>query len=91
VVPLAGFVTPIVIWMLKKEAMPEIDVHGRIVINWLISKFIYAVICIPLIFVVVGIPLLIVLGVLGIVFPIIGAVKANSGERWRYPLSIAFV
>ena len=28
------------------------------------------------------------LAVLGIVFPIIGGIKANNGEVWKYPLSI---
>jgi hypothetical protein len=41
--------------------------------------------------VVIGIPLLLAVLVLTIVFPIIGGVKANNGELWRYPLSIQFL
>ena len=42
-------------------------------------------------FLLVGFLLLPVLAVLGIVFPIIGAVKANNGEFWEYPLTIKFL
>jgi uncharacterized Tic20 family protein len=43
------------------------------------------------VFVLVGILLLIALGIVAIVFPIIGAVKANNGELWEYPLTIKFL
>jgi uncharacterized Tic20 family protein len=88
---LGGIIAPIIIWQTQKDEMPELDVHGKNAVNWIISTIIYALICIPLIFVVVGIPLLIVLGVLNIVFPIIAAVKANEGEVWRYPMTITFI
>lgn len=38
---------------------------------------------------IVGIPL-IAIGILDIIFTIIGAVKANDGQVWNYPLSIRF-
>ncbi len=91
VVPLAGLVAPIVIWQIKKTELPEIDIHGKIVMNWIISAIIYAVLCLLLSFLIVGIPMLIALGILGVVFPIVGAVKAGGGEVWRYPLSIDFL
>src|SRR5262249_11468845 len=91
VVPLAGLVLPIVIWQLKKTELPELDVHGKIVVNWIISMIIYGFVSAILILVLIGIPLLIAVGIVGIVFPIIGGIKANNGEVWKYPLSIPFV
>ena len=88
--PLAGLVVPILIWQLKKAELPELDVHGKIVVNWILSALIYAVVCVILIFLLVGLPLLLILGVLAIVFPIVGGIKANNGEAWKYPLSISF-
>lgn len=88
VVPFAGFVLPFVLWQIKKDQWPEIDAHGKVVVNWLISKIIYAAV---LVLSIIGIPLLIVLGVLAIIFPIIGGMKADKGEVWRYPLSITFL
>ena len=90
VIPLAGWVAPILIWQLKKQEMPALDPHGKVVVNWILSSLIYATVCVILIFVVIGIPLLIVLMLLGIIFPIIGAIKADNGVVWEYPLSIRF-
>jgi len=90
-VPLAGLVAPIVIWQLKKAEMPELDVHGKIVVNWLISYVSYGIASLFLACVLIGIPLLAALGIVGIVFPIVGGIKANNGEVWQYPLSIRFL
>ncbi len=90
-VPLAGIVAPILIWQVKKDELPGLDQHGKNAVNWIISELLYIVICIPLLFVLIGIPLLIAVAVMGIVFPIIAALKANRGEVWRYPLSITFL
>jgi uncharacterized Tic20 family protein len=90
-VPLAGLVVPVVIWQLKKGDLPGLDAHGKNVVNWIISEIIYAVACVLLVFVLVGIPLLIALGVLGVVFPVVGGIKANNGEVWKYPLAISFL
>ena len=91
VVPLAGIIAPIVIWQINKDEFPSLDVHGKIVVNWIISFIIYFAVCFLLLFVVIGIPLLAILGLLGIIFPIIGGIKANNGEIWKYPLSITFL
>jgi uncharacterized protein len=90
-IPLAGVIAPIVIWQIKKNDMPSIDAHGKIVVNWLISALIYGIVCFLLIFVVVGIPLVMILAIVSIVFPIIGGIKANNGVTWKYPLSITFL
>ncbi|MBU6175589.1 MAG: DUF4870 domain-containing protein [Planctomycetes bacterium] len=87
-VPMSGIVIPIVIWQLKKGEMPELDAHGRIIANWIVSALIYSFICGLLIFVFIGIPLFAILLLLSIVFPIIGGIKASDGEVWQYPLSL---
>ncbi len=89
-IPILGFATPIVIWQIKKDQMPELDRHGREVTNWMITALIYASICLILFILLVGIPLLYALGVVVAVFPIIGGFKASQGEFWKYPLTIPF-
>ena len=91
VVPIAGWILPIVLWQIKKDDMPEIDVHGRIVANWLLSSLIYGAICVPLVFLINGFPLLVALIALNIIFSVIGGIKAHNGEAWHYPLSIRFL
>ena len=90
-IPFAGLVVPILIWQLKKADIPELDIHGKIIANWIISDLIYTVVGFMLLFVLIGVPVLFALEVIGIVFPIIGAIKANKGETWKYPLAIEFI
>jgi uncharacterized protein len=91
VVPLGGLIAPIIIWQIKKDELPGIEEHWKIVANWLISYVIYFAVCLILCFVFVGFFLLPILGILGIVFPILGGIKANNGEVWKYPMSISFI
>lgn len=86
-----GIILPIVLWQTQKDKMPGIDAHGKMVVNWAISSFIYIVASIVLMLVLVGIVTLLAVAVMGIVFPIIGAIKANNGELWEYPLTIKFI
>jgi len=90
-IPGAGFILPIVLWQIKKDELPGVDTHGRIATNWIISHLIYAVASLFMILIFIGIPMLVVLGVVAVVFPIVGGIKANNGEVWKYPCSIRFL
>jgi len=90
-IPLAGVIAPIVIWQMKKDEIPALDAHGKMIVNWLISSVIYGIVSVILSIVMVGILGLIALGIMGVVFPIIGGIKANNGELWEYPLTIKFL
>ncbi len=91
IVPIAGIVVPIVIWQMKKDEMPALDAHGKMVANWMLSALIYGFVSFILTFVLIGILGFIALGIMGIVFPIIGGIKANNGEFFEYPLTIKFL
>jgi hypothetical protein len=91
VVPVAGCVAPILLWQLKKDELPGVDVHGKLVVNWMISLIIYVVVSSILCVVLIGIPLVVALGIIAVVFPIVGEIKANNGEVWKYPLTITFL
>jgi uncharacterized Tic20 family protein len=86
-----GIILPIVLWQTQKQKMPALDAHGKMVVNWMISSTIYAFVSIVLCLFVIGFLLLLALAVIGIVFPIIGGIKANNGELWEYPLAIRFI
>ncbi len=91
IVPVAGIVVPIVIWQMKKDEMPALDAHGKMIANWMLSALIYGFISFIFTFVLIGILGFIALGIMGIVFPIIGGIKANNGEFFEYPLTIKFL
>ena len=86
-----GAIITIILWQAKKEEMPSLDAHGKMAVNWLISFTIYCIVSAILMIILVGFFLLMALFVVGLVFPILAGMKANSGELWDYPLTIKFL
>ena len=91
VVPFAGIVAPIVMWQTKKDEHPDVDAHGRMIVNAMLSYFIYWIAAIALCLVLIGFLLIPVLAIASIALPVIGAIKANDGVLWRYPFVFSFV
>ena len=85
IVPLAGLVVPILLWQLKKDELPGIQPHAYVVLNWIITSLVYAVICFILLFIAIGALGFFILAMLTVIYAIIGGVKANDGELWEYP------
>ena len=90
VLPVLGFIVPIIIWQWKKSELPGIDAHGKVVANAIVSYIIWGAIALPLCLLLIGFFLLWVLGILAVVFPIIAALKARDGELWDYPFCFKF-
>ncbi len=88
ILPLLGFVAPILMWILNKKNNPNVDLHGKNIANFMISYFLY---CVILAITIIGIPLLLIVGILYIIFVIIGALRANNGIYWKYPMTIQFI
>ena len=86
-----GIAVPIIMGVLSKEDSDLARRHGNRMMNWLISSFIYLVISGLLVLVLLGIPLLIAVAILTVVFPVMAALKANEGQLWSYPLTIRFL
>lgn len=91
VAPGLGFILPIVMWLANKDKHPDIDKHGRVTVNWVLSLLIYSIICGILTIIFIGMIGLGILALLNFLFAIIAAVKANDGKLWHYPLSISFL
>jgi uncharacterized Tic20 family protein len=82
---------PLVVWLIKRDASPEIDANGKESLNFQISMLIYDAIAAILCIVLIGIPILIALWVLNTVFVIIASVKTSEGKFYRYPFTIRFL
>lgn len=87
---ITGFIGPLIIFAIS-ENDDWAKENAKKALNWQLSLMIYWVVTIVLIFLLIGILFIPVLVVLGIVFPIIAAIKANEGEIWDYPLTIPFL
>ena len=82
---------PLIVWLIKREEHPFIDEQGKEAVNFQITMFIGFAVSAVLVFLLIGIPLLLILGVLDIVFPIIAAIKTSKGEHYRYPFAIRLI
>lgn len=104
--PSAGWIISILLWVAGKDKSPEINNQGKWIINWLITWAILLFGCAGLITVsfigaitisptaiagsLIMIPV-VFLGLAGFIFPIVGAIKSSEGKAFRYPLSIRFL
>ena len=86
-----GIILPLIIYLLKKDQAGPVGAHAREALNFHISLLIYSLCVLALCLIVIGFPLLIILSVIALVFPIVAAVKASEGQLYRYPLCIRLV
>ena len=89
IIPLGGVIVPIVIWIVKSESATISSIAKQAILLNIVA---FVSICLGILFVIsvlllpVGILLLGVVGLIAIILPIVGAVKAGSGTYYRYPL-----
>jgi uncharacterized Tic20 family protein len=86
-----GIILPLVVYLAMRKESEYVACNAREALNFHISVFIYILCCIPLAFVLIGIPLLFGLGIGSIVLAIIAAVKASDGGCYHYPLTLQLV
>ena len=86
-----GFVLPLVVYLAMRRESEYVAANAREALNFHISVLIYSLCCIPLVFLLIGIPLLIVLGLGSLVLAIIATIKASDGQCYRYPLTLRLV
>ena len=86
-----SFVGPLIIWLLKKEEDPFIDDQGKEALNFQITVLIASIVSGVLAMFCIGVFLGMAVGVVDLIFCIIATVKANSGEKYRYPVSIRII
>ena len=77
---IGGFVVPLIIWIVKRDEIRGMNETGKSILNFRISMFVYAIICIPLIlFFGLGILGLFILVFFYLIFPISTAIKVSNG------------
>lgn len=92
---------PLVVWLIKKDEHPFVEDQGREALNFQLSLIIYAVVG-AIVALIVGfatlglgflalIPVAVLFLLLALILPIVAAVKASDGERYRYPMTLRLV
>jgi uncharacterized Tic20 family protein len=89
IVPFGGVLVPILIWVVKKDA-PVIAAIARQAVLLNVGVFVAigvtAILWVTLILIPAVIMFWLLLALAAIALPIVGAVKASSGEYYKYPV-----
>jgi uncharacterized Tic20 family protein len=98
VVPFGSVIGPLVVWQIKKTEFPSVEAHGKAALNFQLTVLIVAVVIAAVGFILsflwVGVLFLFLLplvGLAGLIFPIIAGLKANEGKEYKYPYSFTLV
>lgn len=87
-IPFGNILGPLIFWLVKKDEYEFVDDQGKESINFQITVTLAMIVSGILCVVLVGLPMLFLILIANFVMPLIGAVQAAKGERYRYPFSI---
>ena len=85
------FLLPLVVYLAMKGESAYVADNAREALNFHLSFLIYALCCIPLVLIVIGVPLMVLIGLASFILAIVAAIKASEGGCYRYPLTIRLV
>ena len=91
IIPFGNIIGPLIIWQVKKDTLPFAADQGKEALNFNITIAIAAIISGLLTLVLIGFLLLPLVGLAWLIFTIIGAMKANNGEAYRYPFALRLI
>jgi uncharacterized Tic20 family protein len=87
----ASFVAPLIIYLVKKDNSTFATDHAKESLNFQITLTIAAIICIPLMLIIIGFLILPVIGIASIIWRIVATIKASEGKLYRYPFCFRFI
>ena len=90
-IPLGNVIGPLIIYLIKKDEYEFVADQGKDILNFQITWSIIFIVSAILIVVGIGVLLLVGFGIAWLVLVIIGAIRANEGQYYRYPLTIRFI
>jgi len=91
VVPFGGIIGPLICWSSRRYESHFIDEHGKASLNFQLSILLYTLVCIPLMFIIIGFVFFGGLLILELVCVITASIRAARGESYSYPISIPFI
>ncbi len=86
-----SFLGALLIWLIKKDQSEFVNDQGKEALNFQITFVLAYAACVALTFVVIGCFLMPVIVICNIIFCIMGALAANKGQRYRYPVAIRLI
>lgn len=87
----AGFVAPLIIYLIKKDESAYVREHAKESLNFQITIFILYIGCWILAFILIGFLLMLVLGLGALALIIIATIKASENKMYRYPINFRLI
>jgi uncharacterized Tic20 family protein len=91
IVPGIGILGPLVIFLLKKDESSFVTANAKESLNFQITICLAFVASFILVFVLVGVLLLWILGIMDIVLVIVATVRASENQVYRYPFNLRLI
>ena len=82
---------PLLIWLWKKDQIVDLDKHAKDVINFQLTMWIYLFASMLLVFLIIGVPLLIFLGIASSILIVLNTIKVLNKQPYNYPYSRKFL
>ncbi|MBL68286.1 MAG: orotate phosphoribosyltransferase [Verrucomicrobiales bacterium] len=91
---------PLIVWLVKRDSLPDVNSHGRAALNFQISMTLYSIAAVTVpAFLIGNMPVLKllpwalgwVLLLANLICIITASLKAGRGELFRYPFAIPFL
>ena len=84
----AGFLAPLIIYLIKKDESSFIAYHAKESLNFQITIFL---IIIGLFITIIGILLIWLVGILALVLVILACIKTSEGKLYKYPFCLRLI
>jgi len=87
----AGFIPPLVIWLVKKDESKFVAENAKESLNFMITLFIAYIVAFILMFILIGFLLITLIWVAQLIFVIMATIKTNEGKIYRYPVNLRLI
>ncbi|HEY0678337.1 MAG TPA: DUF4870 domain-containing protein [Chitinophagaceae bacterium] len=82
---------PLIIYLIKKDESTFVAFHAKESLNFQLTVFVLALICIPLVLILIGVLLLWLLGIISTILVIVATIRASENKLYRYPINFRFI
>lgn len=92
---LTAFIMPLIVWLIRKDQPGFVEDQSKEALNFQITVTIayiawFVLAAVPLLGCLI-MPAIVVIIIASLVLSIVAGVKANEGNRYRYPISLRFI
>jgi uncharacterized Tic20 family protein len=92
-VSIPGVLGPLIVWLIQRDKMPFVNMHGKEALNFQLTQFFVMLACVILGFATCSVgfiitgPIAIADAIFAMVMAVIAGLKAGNGENYSYPLT----